>query len=83
MYKPATEHLLSHGAAQQMLPALQRPVPCSEQTQLGTAGARTIAKECAHFAILFLEMMLEAEIARYCVCSHVHQSCQHLLSTVL
>jgi len=65
------------------LPAPQCPVPRSKQTQLGRAGARTVAKECAHFVILFLEMMLEAKIARYCVCSRVHQSCQHLLSTEL
>jgi hypothetical protein len=48
-----------------------------------TAAVRTVAKECANFVNLFLEMLLEAKIARYCVCSHVHQSCQHLLSTVL
>jgi hypothetical protein len=52
-----------------MLPALQCPVPCSKQTQLGTAAARTVAKECADFVMLFLEMMLEAKIARYCMFS--------------
>jgi len=66
-----------------MLPALQSPKLKTNTTGNKTAAMRTVAKECANFVILFLEMMLEAKIARYCICSHVHQSCQHLLSTVL
>lgn len=91
MYKPAIGHFLSHGAAQQTADnrccigtdhAACTAVP-STMLKTNTTGNRTAAKECANFVILFLEMMLEAKIARYCIYIYIYQSCQHLLSTVL